>query len=141
MSQFDPYQPPRYVPEAKIADTSRPAVITWYVVYCVAMALLYLALVGFGVFMLAVGTGKIEGFEGEETKSELLIQGILFTVMGLPFSAFYLGGALVPRKKWGWIYGIVAIAIGLTSCCLLPATVPLLIFWLKPQTKDFFNAT
>jgi len=27
----------------------------------------------------------------------------------------------------------------LTSCCILPAAVPLLIYWVKPETKAWFN--
>ncbi len=27
----------------------------------------------------------------------------------------------------------------MTSCCLLPAVIPLLIYWLKPGVKNWFN--
>jgi hypothetical protein len=30
-------------------------------------------------------------------------------------------------------------AIGMTSCCFLPFLIPLLIYWLKPETKAYFG--
>jgi hypothetical protein len=34
---------------------------------------------------------------------------------------------------------MVLICIGMNSCCLLPASIPLLIFWIKPETKTYFG--
>jgi hypothetical protein len=34
----------------------------------------------------------------------------------------------------------VTIGLGMTSACTLPICIPLLIFWLKPETKAFFHA-
>jgi hypothetical protein len=38
-----------------------------------------------------------------------------------------------------WIYGIVLIALGMTSACFVPACIPLLIYWLKPDAKSYFQ--
>jgi hypothetical protein len=40
-----------------------------------------------------------------------------------------------------WIYQIVLIGLGLTSVCCLPATVPLLISYVKPEVKAWFEPT
>ncbi|MDH3492868.1 MAG: hypothetical protein OEM82_04915, partial [Acidobacteriota bacterium] len=74
-----------------------------------------------------------------EQQQEAFIVGIIYFVLGLAFAAVYGIALVLPRKPFNWIYGIVMIAIGLTSCCLLPATVPLFLFWLKPETKRFFG--
>jgi hypothetical protein len=37
------------------------------------------------------------------------------------------------------MYDLVLICIGMTSCCILPAAIPLLIFWLKPEAKNWFH--
>jgi hypothetical protein len=38
-----------------------------------------------------------------------------------------------------WVYDLVVICLGMTSACILPASVPLLIFWLKPEVKSHFG--
>ena len=40
---------------------------------------------------------------------------------------------------WLWIYDLIIICLGMTSACFWPAVIPLLIFWLKPETKRHFG--
>jgi hypothetical protein len=98
------------------------------------MALLYLLCAVGGAALLLMDPGTL-GMEPMEAK----IQGVAFLVVGalliLPFAA----GPLLPRRPWAWIYGLVLICIGLTSCCCLPASIPLLLAWLKPETKAFYG--
>jgi len=44
-------------------------------------------------------------------------------------------------KPWVWIYDLVIICMGMTSACFLPAAIPLLIYWLKPEVKAHFGRT
>lgn len=37
------------------------------------------------------------------------------------------------------IVGIVAIAMGMTSACCMPAAIPLLIFWINDKTRKYFG--
>lgn len=46
-------------------------------------------------------------------------------------------GALVPRRPWGWTLGMVLLAVGLPSLCV-PFALPLLLVWMKPETKAAF---
>jgi len=66
-------------------------------------------------------------------------QPSMFAAMGLALCAAIGVGLLAPRRKWGWVYALVVICLGLTSCCTMPACIPLLIFWLKPETKAYYN--
>jgi hypothetical protein len=52
-------------------------------------------------------------------------------VFALPF--------VLPRRPWVWVYDMVVICIGLTSCCIMPAALPLLIYWIKPEVKAWFQ--
>jgi len=45
----------------------------------------------------------------------------------------------LPRRPGVWVYDVVLIALGLTSACLWPITIPLLIFWIKPENKLWFG--
>jgi hypothetical protein len=49
-----------------------------------------------------------------------------------------LCAAMVPYKPWGWTVGLLVIGAGLASCMVLFA-IPLLVFWLKPETKAAFG--
>ena len=140
MSQNTPYDPPQFPnPSAPRSFTpaAPPAVLTWYKVYCGLMALLYILCVVFGVVLLALPAAALEA--AEEEAIVLRVQGGILLVMGVVLAGVFGLGLFLPRRTWAWIYGIVTIGIGMTSACCLPITVPLIIFWLKAETKSYFQ--
>ncbi len=106
----------------------------WYRVYCGLLAGIYLLLMGIGL-VLAI----MQPESGNSTPQENVIVGIVYAILGAVFALIFLVALFLPRKPYNWIVGIVMIAIGMTSCCFLPATIPLLIYWLKPETKAHFG--
>ena len=106
----------------------------WYRVYCAVLTLLYLAV---GVFGVIVATVPIDSREYSE--QELMIIGMIYAVLGGVFFVISAIALFLPPRPYNWIVGIVMMAIGLTSCCFIPFLVPLLIFWMKPETKHFFG--
>ena len=114
-------------------NTATPAVYIWFVVYCILMALVYLALAGMGVVYMFIEPEK------DMSAAEAKIMGSVFIVLGLVFFIPYALGPFLPHKPWAWVFGLVLICIGLTSACCLPVCIPLLIFWLKPEMKSFFG--
>jgi hypothetical protein len=117
-----------------LEERSAPSVWTWYAVYCVLMALLYLFAAAAGLLLLFVDPANF----GEDAVV-VRIQGIIFFVLGLVFMIPFAAAPFLPKKPWVWIYGLVMIAIGMTSLCCMPVTIPLLIFWIKPETRRFFG--
>lgn len=113
----------------------KPAVWKWYAAYCVAMALMYLVCVLMGLVFIFGDPAALEMDPGGAK-----VVGAIFIVMGLVLAALFGAGPLLPRRTWAWVFGIVLIALGMGSMCCLPATVPLLIWWLKPETKAYFRA-
>ena len=111
-----------------------PPVVVWFKVYTGLMTLLYLVCFVGGV-VLVYYADEIPGLD----PTEILVQGIILAVMGLPFAIVFALPLFFKPKPWVWIYNIVMIAIGMTSCCCIPACVPLLIFWLKPEVKLWFG--
>jgi hypothetical protein len=100
------------------------------------MAVLYLLLTGagaaFAIFREALADPK-------SSATENLIVGLVIMAICLPFAGLYAAGLVLPRKPWSWIYHIVLISIGLTSCACLPFAVPLLVFWIRPEVQDWFG--
>lgn len=106
----------------------------WYRVYCGVLFALYAAVAVLGIVMVFAS----QGMTGQEAQ-DAIVMGAVYGIMGVVFAIAFGVALLLPRKPFNWIVGIVMIAFGLTSCCFLPATVPLLIFWLKPETKAYLG--
>lgn len=113
-----------------------PGVVTWFKIYAGFMVFLYV-LVMIGGVALALFSETLAS--GEEPREVFLIQGVVFAVIGIPLIAMYVVGLFMPQKSWAWVYGIILIGIGMTSCCFIPACVPLIIFWIKPETQSYFG--
>jgi hypothetical protein len=120
--------------EPKIIDQEAPSIRTWYVVYCVVMALIYLLCAAAGAALL-IFKPQIQG----QDALALTIQAYMMLVMGIVLFIPFAIAPFLPIKPWNWIFGLVLICLGMTSCCCLPATIPLLIFWIKPETKAFYR--
>lgn len=120
------------------AVSPNPSIFKYYKIYCIFMAFLYLLVAGLGIFLLAlpsVAGGEIRGKEAFEFQ----LYGGVYAVAGLIFAVPYAIAPFLPPKPWHWIYGIVLICLGFTSCLCLPVAVPLLIQWIKPENKVVFG--
>jgi len=106
----------------------------WYRVYCGCMAGLYGFLIILGLLIVSEAVSS-----NDRSAQETFFIGVAYAIAGAVFGLLYLIALLLPRKPYNWVVGIVLIAFGLTGCCFLPATVPLLIFWLKPETKAYLG--
>ncbi len=133
MTLQNPYTSPEHHPSH---PPTTPAVVTWFRVYAAVMTFIYMLLLVVAVLMLIFAPSLADEDNSEEV---LLIQGTVFAIISLPLGGMFIIGAFMPLKPWAWIYGIVLIGLGMTSCCCLPATIPLLVFWIKPNTQAYFG--
>ncbi|MCA8921101.1 MAG: hypothetical protein KDD82_04790 [Planctomycetes bacterium] len=112
-----------------------PPVLLWFRLYAGALAALYALCLLMGLVFLYFG---FNGGFGDTPAGESLTAGIFYGVLGAALTPLYLVGVWLPRKRWVWVYAIVLLALSMTSCCCLPLAVPLLIYWLRPECKDWF---
>ncbi len=105
--------------------------IAWYRAYAASMAMLYLVTCGVGTMMLFQIDQGIADDGGRAA-------GVLVLCVSLVLVALYTFASIVPLKPWGWVVGLVAIAIGVTGCTIVFA-LPLLLQWVKPITKAAFG--
>ena len=112
----------------------RPKFMTWYNVYCGFMAALYLLVIGAGVFFLLIDPGLLDMEAGLA-----IVLGVIYLAMGVVLAALFGAAPFLPPRPWSWVYGVVCIGIGLSSPCCMPASIPLLIYWIKPETKAYFG--
>ena len=134
-----PYGPSPYGTPSNLPPGAAPPVWMWFRVYSGAMAFMYLVVAGFGVFFMVTGPQIAAASDNPADAAIIPFMGLVYGVLGVVFMAVFAVGLGLPRKPWGWIYGIVLIGLGMTSVCCLPATIPLLVFWIKPETKAFFG--
>jgi hypothetical protein len=109
-----------------------PPVVTWFKVYAAIMSFIYLLIIGLGFFFILMP--DMADDEGEQW----FVAIILFAV-GFPLMALFAAGIFLSPKPWVWIYDLVLICLGFTSCLTLPFCIALLVFWLKPETKAYFG--
>lgn len=137
-----PYQPPNSdvgtAAEVPFDPTQRPPVWVWYVVYCVCMALMYFFVIGVGVMYIVMGMTEFANYPGMQDNPPFTILGVFFIGIGLPFTVIYAIGPFIKGKP-AWVIGIINICLGMSSVCCLPACIPLLIFWLKPEVRMYFG--
>ncbi len=109
-----------------IQINSRPKVIIWFKVYAILLSLIYFFMVIISPIFLLSGES---GF----------ILGLFIIILCFPLFIISILPVFLPRRPWVWVYSLIIIGIGMTSACCLPASLPLLIFWLKPEVKRFYG--
>jgi hypothetical protein len=124
-----------------------PPVIVWYKVYCGFMAGLYLLC---AVFMLAFPSWLTSALRSSPSSARnareiqdleaMLPFWIVMALIFVVFAAPFLMAIFMRRATWHWVFGIVLIALGMTSICTLPFCIPLLIFWLKDDVKYYYSS-
>jgi MFS family permease len=102
------------------------------------MTAIYLACVVGGVLLLRFRE-EIAGWPPKDDPWTILVYGVVLLVVGAVCLAACVAGFFLPRRPWAWIAHLVLISIGLTSCCTIPASVPLLVAWLKPDLRAWFG--
>jgi hypothetical protein len=66
--------------------------------------------------------------------------GLVYGGVGIAFFVPWVIALFGDRKPWVHTLGTVMIALGMTQLCCLPIQIPLLIAWLKPETKRWYSS-
>ncbi|MBE7439558.1 MAG: hypothetical protein HS115_13960 [Spirochaetales bacterium] len=116
-------------------QTVQPSVILWYRVYCASMLVLY--------FLMFVGGIVLFIFRSEALGSGNETLGIVYAaalvLSSMFFGLLFMVSFFLPYRPGSWIYHLLLIIAGLPSCCCMPASVALLIYWVKPETQRYFG--
>jgi MFS family permease len=117
-------------------ETAPPAVLLWFKIYTGALTALYVlcVLASPVLFVLGMRTHSDDRFVA-------LVYSVILLAIGVPLAVACALPFFLPRKPWVWVYNLVIICIGMTSCCILPASVALLVYWIRPDLKLWFNRT
>jgi hypothetical protein len=105
------------------------------------MALLYVLCAVAGAAVAFFRRFLAEGSKGEYEEPFLLAYGLLLMLLGLGLCAVFAASLFLPPRPWVWVYDLVLIALGLSSPCCIAASLPLLIYWIKDDTRRYFGRT
>lgn len=119
---------------SQILTQATPKVVAWFKIYAAFLCVLYLAVAAASLFFFLADPEEID-----MSTTVARLMGALWLLMGLALFAACLLPLLVSPRPWLWTYDLVIICLGMSSACFLPACIPLLIFWLKPDTKGYFG--
>ena len=101
------------------------------------MTVIHVLVIGLGGFLVAMAQ---EIGDGADERQAAQFMGAVYAASGLIFCVVFGIGLALPRKSWGWIYGIVLICFGFMSCCTMLPCIFLIIHWVKPETKQYFSS-
>jgi hypothetical protein len=134
MADCPPGEANSLIPQSTTTPAEPPPVLFWFKIYCGVLCVLYLAVMATALIFFFIGPEHLDmpAIFGN-------LMGALYLLLGLVlFAACFLPFVLQPRP-WVWTYDLVIIALGLSSPCLLPASIPLIIFWVKPEMQRYFG--
>ena len=110
-----------------------PKVVMWLRIYAGFLCLLYLGVAALSLTFFHAGPRDLN-----VTREQAQAIGWAVLATGLVFSAVCVVPIFGPRRPWGWVYGLVIICLGMGCLITLPAGIPLLIHWIRPETKEWF---
>lgn len=141
-------QGPYFIPQGAppgtplLMEEERPPEAVYYFrIYAVVMILILLA--GFGVGLYLMLKPLMSGTAGTTSATGDWIFGLFMAGMTFALLIPHAVALFAGRAKWN--YTLIMILVGLnilwSNCWCIPVTVPLLIYWMKPETKRWFGVT
>ena len=119
------------------ASKKAPPVWSWYLLLCTLLAVSNVGLIFGGV--LLISNERELSAKAQYPPGIISAYGVFFIFCGLVFAVGNLILPFLPKKPWMYIIHMMnIIAAGLFLCCL-PLALPIFIYWLKPDIKEFFD--
>ena len=122
--------------------TRPPGVLAWYRVYCILMQALSLAIIAGGILLIIFK----EDLAAQVAPPELLLVfGIILIVLGSISDLAFFAAFFLPRRRWAWIYHLLMLVLGglilgsIAGLCSLALSIPLFIFWVREETREYFG--
>lgn len=108
-------------------DLFVPDAVKWCKLYLAIFFLVYLASAGFALYLVS------------RHHAGNVFSGLFLLLLSIPLCLSHAIPFFVAPRPWVWMFVLVLICLGLTIPCTLPATVPLLLTWLRPEAKRYYG--
>ena len=110
----------------------RPKPLFWFRVYAGFMAAIY-------IFVMIIGIGFLIFDFGIDEPAISILMAIIYIALGLLFGGAYLLTYFLKPSPFSWVYDLVLICIGFGGCPTIIAAIPLLIYYIKPEMKQYYG--
>lgn len=127
--------PPGTSPEGD--PTHTPSAVVWFKAYAALMAMSYIALFGFSVFLMVAPVAGASKSTADFIPG--LVMGGIYGLVSVVFGVPYVLALVLKPRKWVHTLHMVLIALGFLSCCWWPFSIPLIIAYGKPEVKAWFG--
>lgn len=136
---INPYQPPSAAPYPSVNFTpgAPPPVVFWFKVYTGAVAFMFFLMVVLGLGMIGLSFRNELSTEASDAGVFAMVGGI-YLIIGLAFMIASLVPFFVQNDSWVWVYNLVLICLGMTSCTIV-FSIPLLIFWIREDNRAYYG--
>lgn len=114
-----------------------PAVWGWYVVLCVLMAACNGVIAGSGVY-LASNSGELSRISQDSAAFWQGYGGFVLWI-GIVFGLVNLVMPFLPKKPWAYMVHLANILGACLFICPAAMALPILVFWLRPEVREFFE--
>lgn len=141
---MNPGQGPYFIPQGAppgtpllMEEERPPEAIYYFRIYAIIMLLSLLGFFGSGLWMMLEPMMKRAG---SPVSPGEWIAGFIITVLSAIFIVPHAIVLFAGRSKW--VYTLAVVLIGMSmlwNTCCLPITIPLLIVWMKPETKKWYG--
>lgn len=120
-----------------IQDERPPEGVVYFRIYAGFMAVINAILALLGLVLMFM---PLFSTSASARNTGTWILGLVYGGIGIAFFVPWVIALFGGRKPWVHTLGTVMIALGMTQICCLPILIPLLIQWLKPETKRWYTA-
>ena len=122
------------------SDERAPDGVLYFRIYATLLAILagFITLVGGGMLVAPIALDP-EAVSRAGAESYFYLAGIVYGAVGLVFLLPAIVALFGGRKPWVHTLGTVVIGLGMIWFCCLPILIPLLIVWMKPETKRWYG--
>jgi hypothetical protein len=123
-----------------VAEERAPEGVVYFRVYGVLACVLY-GLVALMGGALLVSPLFLDRSAIADTGVGFLVAGGFYACVGLAHVVPALIALCAGRRPWVHVLGIVVLGMGMFNVCCLPINIPLLVVWMKPETRRWYGAS
>jgi hypothetical protein len=123
-------------PEATLV----PPVWNWYRALCLLLALINVAISVGGFWTMTDGVEMAFAAARPQADIDLLAHGGLFLFWaGIVFGILNLLILRLPKRPWAYLVHLGNLLAAIPFICPAPFAIPVLIHWVRPETRQFFG--
>ena len=141
-------QGPYFIPQGAppgtpllMVEERPPEAVYYFRIYAALMILVLLMGFGFGLYLML--QPLMHGSMGTSSATAEWIWGLVLTVFCFAIIVPHAIAIFAGRARWNYTLCLILVGINIlwSNCTCALVTIPLLIYWMKPETKRWFGVT